>query len=256
MKKENDEEIYYGPVYIKSGKYKGMIGNYDDDEVDEKGRDCAVVYIGINLMYSDYVFIPHKHLSNVTTENLIKRQKIIFEKTFEYHNLARKSRGFKEHEQQVQLLNELLLTETILHEKFISARFLNKNSGKKIFISHSSIDKAFARMIATDLTSAGHIPWLDEWNIRIGESIPSSIGRALRNSDYILVILSENSNSSHWVQAEWEAKYWDEISEGNVKVLPILYETCNIPELLKTKKYADFTTDYKNAFDDLLLSIV
>lgn len=233
----------------------GMIGNYDDEEVDDNGEECAVVYIGLNLMVSDYLLIPHEHLTSITTEHLIARQKTILNEMVEFHNLRIKSRTKEVCHNQVQLLNEFILTEAILHENFINARFLNKNSGKKIFISHSSKDKPFAKMLATDLSNAGHIPWLDEWDIKVGESIPASIGKALRNSDFVLVILSEEAVNSQWVQAEWENKYWDEISERQVKVLPIMYKSCSIPELLKTKKYADFTIDYDFGLENLLASI-
>jgi hypothetical protein len=80
------------------------------------------------------------------------------------------------------------------------------------------------------------VPWLDEWSISVGESIPKSISLALRNSDFVLVILSANAIKSQWVQAEWENKYWDEINDEMVKVLPILYQKCDIPDLLKVKK--------------------
>jgi len=255
MKKSEFEELSYGAVYIKSGKYKGMIGHYDDDEFGEKGKDCAIVYRGLNLMLGDYVLIPHKHLTKVTTEHLLVRQKEILKNMYEYHKLVPKSRSKEMHSNQVQLLNEFILTEAILHENYINARFLNKNSGKKIFISHSSSDKPFARTLATDLSNAGHTPWLDEWDIKVGESIPASIGKALRNSDFILVILSEAAVSSQWVQVEWETKYWDEINEGKVKVLPVLYKSCIIPELLKAKKYADFSDNYNLGLENLLYAI-
>ncbi|QDY83511.1 toll/interleukin-1 receptor domain-containing protein [Paenibacillus polymyxa] len=122
-------------------------------------------------------------------------------------------------------------------------------------ISHSSKDKTIARLIATDLAEAGHNPWLDEWRIKVGESIPRSISIALKEREYVLVILSKNSVESRWVQEEWYSKYWDEIEAGMVKVVPILIEDCQIPELLKTKKYADFREEYSRALRELLLGL-
>ncbi len=249
------EEINFGPVYIKSGKYKGIVGKYDDDETDDKGQECAVVYIGLNLMLGDYVLIPHKHLGNVTTEILLSRQQLLFKRMFEFHELISKARTVKMLKEQINILNEFILIEAILHENYIKARFLNNNSGKKIFISHASVDKSFAKTLSTDIANAGHLPWLDEWSIDVGESIPASIAKALRNSDFVLVILSEEAVNSLWVQAEWENKYWDEINTRQVKVLPVLYKKCDIPELLKTKKYADFQVDYSFGLENLLKSI-
>jgi hypothetical protein len=40
-----------------------------------------------------------------------------------------------------------------------------------------------------------------------------------------------------------------------VKVLPALLRDCEVPELLKTKKYADFRNNYNNGLEDVLLAI-
>jgi hypothetical protein len=69
----------------------------------------------------------------------------------------------------------------------------------------------------------------------------------------VLVILSKHSIDSKWVEREWEAKYWDEVQSGEVKVIPVLLEECDIPQLLKTKKYANFVSDYANGLDEILL---
>lgn len=248
-------KIDYGPVYIREGKYKGIIGNYDDDEFRKDGNEYAIVYIGLNILSGDSITVPKEYLAEVTTSNIITRQKEIFDKVVEFHNIYPENRSEDLVINQVNLLNEFILTEAILNESFIRARFLNKNSGKKIFISHASADKSFAKTLATDLSESGHVPWLDEWDITVGESIPGSISKALRNSDFVLVILSDIANESQWVQAEWENKYWDEINEGMVKVLPILYDKCQIPNLLKTKKYADFTKNYDSGLESLLLAL-
>jgi len=110
----------------------------------------------------------------------------------------------------------------------------------KIFISHSSKDKQFALQLASDLKELGHQPWLDEWEIKVGECIVSNVQRGLEECEYVIVVLSENSVKSNWVENEWKAKYWDEVETGKIMVLPVLISNCTIPSLLKTKRYADF----------------
>ncbi len=61
---------------------------------------------------------------------------------------------------------------------------------------------------------------------------------------------------SRWVENEWHAKYWDEIAEGKIRVLPVLLRPCKIPTLLKTKKYADFTKNYNSGLEELLFALV
>ena len=54
---------------------------------------------------------------------------------------------------------------------------------------------------------------------------------------------------------EWEAKYWDEIQRNQILVIPALLEDCEIPELLKTKKFADFREDYDHGLMELVLTL-
>ena len=43
-----------------------------------------------------------------------------------------------------------------------------------------------------------------------------------------------------------------ELTERRVIVLPILLEECEIPVLLREKKYADFSRNYRDGFNSLL----
>ncbi|AKV04335.1 hypothetical protein AKJ09_10998 [Labilithrix luteola] len=60
---------------------------------------------------------------------------------------------------------------------------------------------------------------------------------------------------SQWVEREWHDNYWDEMSTGKINVLPLLLEDCEIPRLLRTKKYADFRADYSHGLDQLLRAL-
>jgi len=114
----------------------------------------------------------------------------------------------------------------------------------RIFISHTSADKDFVRQLAEDLKLLGHQPWLDEWEIRVGECIVSRIQQGLEDCDYTVIVLSPNAIQSGWVEKEWKASYWNEIQERRVVILPVMLKDCDVPALLKTKKYADFRTRY------------
>jgi TIR domain len=72
----------------------------------------------------------------------------------------------------------------------------------KIFISHSSHDKWVARQISKLLEKENHTTFLDEKDIKTGDSIDSSIQEHLKESDDILLLLSPASIKSHWVFIE------------------------------------------------------
>lgn len=72
----------------------------------------------------------------------------------------------------------------------------------KIFISHSSHDKWVARQISGLLEKDGHFTFLDEKDIKTGESIDSSIQQHLKDSDHLLILITPASLTSHWVFVE------------------------------------------------------
>lgn len=268
--------LQYGTVLIIDGPFKGRIGNYDDDhfineyeffnykksqigdiaidiiedyddETNEviKGKDVAIVYFGELMFCQDYNYIPYEYLSPASTDDLLKRRE----------ELTNKLQGWgltNSRKPNTYEMTELLFVESDLFYRLFNARYKENVVGKKVFVSHSSHDKEFVRKLCADLSNSGHKPWLDEWEIKVGDSIPTKIDHGIDNADYIIVVLSENALSSQWVEREWQSKYWDEIETNKIKVLPILYKQCKIPNLLKMKKYANFTNNYNSGLDDVL----
>lgn len=111
-----------------------------------------------------------------------------------------------------------------------------------IFLSHTGIDKPFVRRLREDLLAHG-VPrvWLDEAEIDIGDSLIAKIDEGMKVSRYIAVVLSKKSINAPWVKKELDVAMNREITSGEVVVLPLLYEPCDLPEFLKGKMYADFS---------------
>jgi len=126
-----------------------------------------------------------------------------------------------------------------------------------IFLSHTAADKPFVRRLARDLDSHGVRYWLDEAEIKIGESLIEKIRTGIDEVDYVAVILSARSVSSSWVQREVDVAMNQEIQGKKLKVLPIMYENCELPGFLLGKLYADFTEEskYAEAFRRLIESL-
>jgi hypothetical protein len=72
----------------------------------------------------------------------------------------------------------------------------------KIFISHSSYDKWVAEQISRLLTAEAHETFLDEKDIKTGDSIDTSIYRNLKDCDQLLLLVTPASLKSHWVSME------------------------------------------------------
>ncbi len=124
-----------------------------------------------------------------------------------------------------------------------------------IFISHSSADKKYARKLFNEFNRIDVKAWLDEREIKVGDDIISNIERGLRESDYLAIILTSNSISSRWVEEELNSFRIQQINEGKTKVLPLLFEECELPPLLRSKKWADFRYNFDDGFQDLLYTL-
>ena len=121
-----------------------------------------------------------------------------------------------------------------------------------IFLSHNHKDKAFVRKLAERLNSHGIRTWVDEAEIRVGDSLIMKIESAIKDFTYLGVILSPDSVKSQWVRKEVNMALTQEIEGTQVKVLPLLIEACEIPGFLSDKFYADFTKDFEAGFETLL----
>lgn len=128
---------------------------------------------------------------------------------------------------------------------------------KKVFISHNSIDKPFVKKLATSLFNFGIDSWIDEAEIKYGESLIHKISDAIEELDVVLAIISTSSIDSSWVKKELSLAMTKEITIERIVVIPIVIEKCIIPFFLRDKLYADFTDKslYKNNINKLIESM-
>lgn len=120
-----------------------------------------------------------------------------------------------------------------------------------VFLSHTSIDKPFVEKIASDLKRLGIEPWVDKYEIKVGESIFWRVEEGLKESEYFAIVLSPEALKSEWVKSEISAAWDKKLMNGKNAILPLLYHDCEIPVLLKSLKYADFRQDYQTGFSEL-----
>lgn len=67
-----------------------------------------------------------------------------------------------------------------------------------IFISYSHTDNAFALELSSALESDGYDVFIDN-KIPIGNNIYKDIGEGIAKADAVIVVISKNSNKSHFV---------------------------------------------------------
>jgi hypothetical protein len=127
----------------------------------------------------------------------------------------------------------------------------------RVFVSHSHSDKHFAHRLCADLNAHGADTWIDEADLRIGESLLEKLGNAIAEVDYIGVVLTPRSVASQWVRYELEQAVSHQRFGRPLQLLPILLEPCNLPGILAGRLFADFTDvmNYEVALRSLLQTI-
>jgi hypothetical protein len=244
-------DLPYGPVVVRGPGGSVRVGYYDDD-----ADRYAIVYYSQPpfLTIQDYGLVKHDRLAPIDTAVLWRRRQelgdVLFVSTDAVVQGRRKTVPYK---RLYVLMLELSLVESLLSDRMITARANEGDAGgRRVFISYASKDRQLATWLAVDLAKEGHAPWLDEWRIKVGESIPVKISRGLDECEYVLVLLSPASVNSGWVEREWSTKYWSEAEDGTVRVIPVLLEDCEVPALLRPKKYVDLRSDYARGLGQLL----
>jgi hypothetical protein len=89
------------------------------------------------------------------------------------------------------------------------------------FISYSNKDDDFARRLHADLQQQGVRCWFAPEDLKIGDKFRMRIDESIRLYDKLMVILSENSLRSSWVEEEVEAAVEKERKQNKLVLFPI-----------------------------------
>lgn len=132
------------------------------------------------------------------------------------------------------------------------------------FISHSSKDREFVERLYADLQSNGVRCWYAPEDLKIGEPFLLGIDQGIRLHDKLLLVLSENSVSSGWVQHEVLSAMAKEQGKAPWVLFPIRLDNAVMETdvswanmIRQSRHIGDFThwkdhDSYKKAFDRLL----
>src|SRR5262249_22224489 len=131
------------------------------------------------------------------------------------------------------------------------------------FISYSTQDQSFANRLYTDLRDKGIRCWLATEDLKIGDRFRSRINEAIRVHDKLLIVLSEHSIRSRWVEAEVESAFGRE-KDGGTVLFPIQLDDHVIDSqeawaenLKQTRHIGDFRKwkdhdEYRKSLDRLI----
>ncbi len=85
-----------------------------------------------------------------------------------------------------------------------------------IFLSHSSKDHDFVQELASKLEKRGIKVWVDDAEIKAGDSFIDKFSQAIDEVNFVGVVLSQNSIESGWVKQEINMGVYNEIRKRNM----------------------------------------
>ncbi len=104
----------------------------------------------------------------------------------------------------------------------------------RIFLCYANEDKEQVDAIYDRLRDLGFEPWMDKRDLRPGEHWRQVILRVLRECDFVIVFLSQNSVSKRsFVQQEFKLtlEVMQEFPEGTIHTIPVRLDDCEVPDL-------------------------
>jgi hypothetical protein len=132
------------------------------------------------------------------------------------------------------------------------------------FISYSSKDHEFAERLHADLRGKNVRCWFAPEDLKIGDRLRPSFDEAIRVHDKLMVLLSDNSVSSPWVEKEVETAFEKERQQKRTVLFPIRLDDAVMEtneawaaDIRRTRHIGDFRDwkkhdSYKKAFERLL----
>jgi hypothetical protein len=110
--------------------------------------------------------------------------------------------------------------------------------------------------IAKRLRIAGHAVWIDRLHLRPGDNFQQKIHQALEEADILIVVMSENSFRSEWVQHEFATIFFQEgVSKRHRRIIPIKLDQVSVPSYIANLHWLDFSTDFDAGLDRLVADL-
>jgi hypothetical protein len=132
------------------------------------------------------------------------------------------------------------------------------------FISYSSKDEEFAKRLYNDLQSEGVRCWFAPEDLKIGEKFRVRIDESIRLYDKLLLVLSESSVASEWVEKEVETAFEKEREQGKTVLFPVRLDDAVLEaktgwaaDVRRSRHIGDFRDwkkhdSYRKAFERLM----
>ena len=122
-----------------------------------------------------------------------------------------------------------------------------------VFISHSSKDKPTVRALAERLRADNLRVWLDDWELKPGDSIPAKIEEGLEHSRILLLCMSAHAFGSDWTTLESQTFRFRDPQNRERRFIPLRLDDAPLRGSLVQFLYIDWQAKgRKQAYTKLL----
>ena len=128
----------------------------------------------------------------------------------------------------------------------------------QIFLSYSRLDEKFAKRLFSDLRNRGLEVWFDQESLLAGQDWKAEIEKAINDSDFVALLLSNNSMSKRgYFQKEVRLTLdvLQTVPFGHIYILPVRLDDCRAPAPLASLQYVDLFPNWESGIEKLLKSI-
>jgi len=120
------------------------------------------------------------------------------------------------------------------------------------FLSYAKKDLLVAKRVAADLENNGIQVWFAQHEILVGDSIFERIREGILSADYLIVLLSQNSEKSVWVEREISVAFKKFGNKATSAIIPVAIDKTSDPRRFSNIEYVKLTDDYNQAIKEIL----
>ena len=131
-----------------------------------------------------------------------------------------------------------------------------KSESFQVFLCYTDADNVIAKELHLQLIEDGIESWFSEENLLPGQEWGVEIPKAIRNSDVVIVLLSNHSITKEgYIQKELgiALDIAKEKPEGSIFIIPVRLEECEVPQSLTKWQWVDWFED--NNYKKLVSSL-
>jgi TIR domain len=125
-----------------------------------------------------------------------------------------------------------------------------------VFVCYSHADKKLVRVLSSALKSRGARIWIDEIELKVGDSIIERITTAIAKADFFLAVVSKSSGNSIWWKKELALAITGELRRGRIRVLPVRVDGAPMPAVLEDIYYLDLSAQGVEEVADRIMDAI